>query len=445
MSSIQKIKVYLNTGVSIAPLVTFRLLFYGLFLVGAIRFIASGWINELYSGTAFYFKFYGLSWVPNIGSDAMLAIYIVMVLSSFCCLLGLFYRLNAIITFLGFFFYEFTDATNYLNHYYLVLLLLFLLIFLPADKAFSLDVKYRGVKSIVRIPRFMIVIIQFQLACVYFFAGLAKLNMDWLINYMPMAVWLPSKSDLPLIGPLLAKPFTAALFSYGGAIYDLSIAFFLCFKRTRAIAYLFVLGFHLMVGLLFNIGLFPWIMILSTTIFFSDEKHVKILSKIGFNPNKDTTFVVSKIKAVYLGLSFYVLIQLILPMRSLLYPGNVLWHEQGYRFSWRVMLVEKAGVATFKVFDEEDVFLGEVDNSKYLSAYQEKQMAIQPDFILQYAHHLKNQLEEEYKIKNLKIKCDCFVALNGRASQRLVYADTDLSQEVDNWAVKKWIIPITDN
>ena len=76
----------------------------------------------------------------------------------------------------------------------------------------------------------MILLIQVQLAMVYFFAGLAKLNTDWMVDFMPMAVWLPAKGDLPLIGPILAKPITAAIFSYGGAFYDLSIAFFLFLK-----------------------------------------------------------------------------------------------------------------------------------------------------------------------------------------------------------------------
>jgi hypothetical protein len=445
MSRIQKLNSYLTSDVSIAPLVSFRILFYGLFLFGALRFIDSGWIYELYNNNEFYFKFYGLEWVPNIGSKTMLFIYQIMIVSSLFSLLGLFYRLSASVTFIAFFFYEFTDATNYLNHYYLVLLLLFLLIFLPANRAFSLDTRFWKIKAYSRIPRYMILILQLQLAFVYFFAGLAKLNTDWMMQFMPMAVWLPSKSDLPLIGPLLAEPITAVLFSYGGAVYDLSIAFFLFFKRTRPIAYVFVLAFHLMVGLLFNIGLFPWIMILSTTIFFSGKKHTKILSKIGFNPNKGGNFVIEKIKPVYFGLGLYILFQMILPLRHLMYPGNVLWHEQGYRFSWRVMLVEKAGVATFKVFDEHDVYLGDVDNKKYLSAYQEKQMAIQPDFILQYAQYLKVKLEEEYEIKNIKIKCDCFAALNGRASQRLVDQEVDLSQEVNGWTAKSWITPLMDN
>jgi hypothetical protein len=444
MSRIQKLSSYLRSDVSIAPLVSFRILFYGLFLFGACRFLDSGWIYELYLDNEFYFKFYGLEWVPNIGSKAMTFIYLIMIVSSLFCMLGLFYRISSIVTFITFFFYEFTDATNYLNHYYLVLLLLFLLIFLPANRAFSLDARFWKIKSYSRIPRYMILLIQVQLAMVYFFAGLAKLNTDWMVNFMPMAVWLPAKGDLPLIGPILAKPITAAIFSYGGAFYDLSIAFFLFFKRTRFVAYLFVLAFHLMVGLLFNIGLFPYIMIFSTTIFFSDELHAKILSKIGFNPNKGSTFIVNRVAPLYAALSLFLFVQLILPLRCLAYPGSVLWHEQGYRFSWRVMLIEKTGVATFKVYDKDDVFLGEVDNSKYLSPYKEKQMAIQPDFIMQYAKYLKEQLEEEYKIKNIKIKCDCFAALNGRASQRLVDPDIDLSKQIDSWSAKSWIVPLKD-
>ena len=35
------------------------------------------------------------------------------------------------------------------------------------------------------------------------------------------------------------------------------------------------------------------------------------------------------------------MIQVIFPLRYIFYPGELFWHEQGYRFSWRVMLMEK--------------------------------------------------------------------------------------------------------
>jgi len=43
----------------------------------------------------------------------------------------------------------------------------------------------------------------------------------------------------------------------------------------------------------------------------------------------------------------FFVIQIFFPWRYLLYPGELFWTEQGYRFSWRVMLMEKAGNSNF--------------------------------------------------------------------------------------------------
>ena len=40
---------------------------------------------------------------------------------------------------------------------------------------------------------------------VYVFAGLAKLNADWLLDAQPLRIWLAARSDLPIVGPLLAQ------------------------------------------------------------------------------------------------------------------------------------------------------------------------------------------------------------------------------------------------
>ena len=66
----------------------------------------------------------------------------------------------------------------------------------------------------------------------------------------------------------------------GWAVFDLFIVFFLMSRRTRPLAYFVLIIFHVITGLMFPIGMFPWIMILSTLIFFSDEFHQKIIAFI---------------------------------------------------------------------------------------------------------------------------------------------------------------------
>lgn len=107
------------------------------------------------------------------------------------------------------------------------------------------------------------------------------------------------------------------------------------------------------------------------------------------------------------------------------------------------MLIEKAGYATFKVVDPETQKRFYVDNTKFLTRFQEKQMSTQPDFILEYALHL----EEYYKdqgIEDPEIYVESFVALNGRRSASYIDPKIDLTTIKRNLKPKKWILPFND-
>ncbi len=427
--------------ISIAPLVTFRILFGALMCFGALRFMWNGWIEKLYIEPKFFFKFYGFEWVKALDTTGMYLIYILIAASAFCISIGLFYRIAIVLFFIAFTYVELIDATNYLNHYYLVCLLAFLLIFLPANRAFSFDVWRNRSIEVVKVPAWMIYILMAQLTIVYTCAGIAKLNADWLFHAMPLRAWLLEHTDLPILGYFFQFKETAYLFSWGGAFYDLTIAYFLMYHRTRPFAYILVIIFHLLTYLLFNIGLFPLIMIFSTLIFFPAAFHQKFLSFIGYKVKESKTFdYQNSIKnIVYPLVAIYLIIQIFLPFRHVLYPSHVLWSEEGYRFAWRVMLVEKHGFVTFYVYDPATHKKTEIINGRYLTLFQEKQMSIQPDFILQFAHFLEEKYQSLYDIKNPVVTVDSYVALNGRTSQRFIKPDVDLTKIEDSLLPKDWI------
>jgi len=413
-------------------------------LFGALRFVYQGWIEKLYLEPIFFFKFYGFSWVQPLGETGMYGLFALISLSACFIMLGLFYRLSCICFFLCFTYVELIDATNYLNHYYLVCLLAFILIFLPAHRAFSLDVWRKPTLRVDRVPAWTIHILIFQLSLVYFCAGLAKLNPDWLFRAMPLKIWLLERRDLPLLGYFFQFPITAYLFSWGGAFYDLTIAFFLLNKKTRIFAYAMVILFHLMTNVLFNIGLFPMIMISSTLIFFSTTFHEKLLSYFGFQKNDTRIYAFPKWnkRLLQASLPFFVLLQIVLPFRHLLYPGDLKWTEEAYRFSWRVMLVEKTGQSTFFVKDSASGRKSEIINGQYLTKFQEKQMCIQPDFMLQFAHFLKTQYQKQFNYTNPIVTVHSHVALNGRVSQPFIDPSINLANIEDGFAPKKWILPL---
>jgi hypothetical protein len=102
--------------------------------------------------------------------------------------------------------------------------------FLPANCYFSVD--WDEKKRFQKIPRWNIDILKLLLAIVYVYAGLAKLNSDWLLEAMPLKIWLPNNSNLPLIGSLLNETWVHYVFSWTGAIYDLGIVLLLLREPT---------------------------------------------------------------------------------------------------------------------------------------------------------------------------------------------------------------------
>ncbi|MBN8696011.1 MAG: HTTM domain-containing protein [Bacteroidetes bacterium] len=440
--------------VSIAPLVVFRIIFGGMMLGSIIRFWLNGWIEDLYIKPVFFFTYYGFEWVKPLGETGTYLIFIVMALSALMVMIGFKYRLSSIAFFLTFTYVELIDKTNYLNHYYFISIVAFLMIFLPAGRNFSLDVYFDQQKKLTHIPRVFIFTIQLQLGIVYFFAGVAKLNYDWLFEAQPLRIWLQPHTDLPVLGYFMDKIWIAYFFSWFGAIYDLSIPFFLSFKKTRGYAYFFVIAFHVLTRVLFQIGMFPYIMILATLIFFSESFHVKLLGYISKPFIRSKELIHSEGRAFHFGslfkkmfltfIAIHFFIQIILPFRYVLYPGKLFWTEQGFRFSWRVMLMEKAGKAFFYVTDKKTGRVGETMMDNDLTPNQEKMMSTQPDFILQYAHHL----EKKYKAMGMvdpKITVDCYVTLNGSGSRPYINKYVDLTKIKDGFHHKWWILPFEES
>ena len=427
-----------------SPLAVFRIGFGIMMAISIIRFWSYGWIELLYLNPEFHFKYFGFEWVKVYGNITYL-IFLFCLISAIFVALGYRYKLSIVTFFLTFTYIELMDKTTYLNHYYFISSLSFLMCFLPAGKYFSLD-NYFSKKTYRTIPKWSIDSLKLFICLIYFFAGIAKLNSDWLFEAQPISIWFKSKYDLPIIGEnLMQFPWFHYLVSWCGMLYDIFIPFLLLYSRTRILAFIFVIIFHVLTKIFFPpIGMFPFIMIVSALIFFSPKFHNKIISKF----RKLLFIKSSNLKELSLKSSNYALVivvlfltvQTLLPLRHLLYPGELFWNEQGYRFSWRVMLMEKRGYSTFKIEDSVTKKFFYVDNQDFLTPFQEKQMSFQPDFILEYAHflgdHFKNQGHE-----NLKVYVDSFVALNGRPSQRFVDPSVDLYQIEESFKHKNWIIP----
>ncbi|MES2630309.1 MAG: HTTM domain-containing protein [Bacteroidota bacterium] len=438
----------LQSPVSAAPLAVFRMVLGFMLLASVIRFWANGWITDLYITPKYYFPFYGFEFVKPLGNATYL-LFAVCGLSALLVAIGWFYRAAIVVLFLSFTYIEFIDKSTYLNHYYFVSMVCLLMVFLPAHRFFSVDAFRKKDFACSTVPAWTIAALQVFIAILYVYAGLAKINSDWLLRAEPLRIWLPARNDTLLIGWLFNYPETAFAFSWMGCLYDLSIPFLLWKKQTRPYAYAVVVAFHILTAILFPIGMFPYIMIGTALIFFSPGFHQKIIDHLSAffrisNPSEDRTGLSSRFTKQVVAVFFVLFFgfQLIFPLRYLLYPGELFWTEEGYRFSWRVMLMEKAGYAQFTVRDS----TGKqeyVNNTDFLTPLQEKMMSTQPDMILQYAHFLRDHYASRGFI-NPQVYADAYVSLNGRMGQSLTDSRVDLSGERESFRHKNWVLPLND-
>lgn len=443
-------KLQLEKPAYSASLAVFRMVFGFMILFSTLRFWMKGWIEELYINPKFYFSYYGFEWVKPLGNYTYI-LFIVCGISALFFALGWFYRAASILLFLSFTYIELMDKTNYLNHYYFVTLVLFLMIWLPAHVNFSIDSLRKPQIAKRFVPLWTVGSIRLMMGIVYVYAGLAKLNSDWLVEAMPLRLWLPANNDMPLIGPLFNHLWVAYFFSWFGALYDLTIPFFLLNRKTRPYAYATVVIFHLMTAALFPIGVFPYVMMVSALVFFDSrqvdnmlQKLKTIFTSLPINIADNThIFAPRKGRLVVAMFGLFFAIQLLMPWRYLLNKGELFWTEEGYRFSWRVMLMEKMGYAQFVVTDSTTGEKRVVNNNEFLTRNQERMMATQPDFILQYAQHLHTHYSQQ-GMTDPEVKATIYVAMNGRRSR--LYADTsvNLAKATDIWKTKNWILAFND-
>ena len=185
-------------------------------------------------------------------------------------------------------------------------------------------------------PAWCTYLLRFQIAAVYFFAGFAKLNTDWLLHGQPLSIWLNARGDMPVLGPLLSHPWAPLAMSWAGCFFDTSVWLWLLWRPTRRYAYAVLVLFHVLVGFLFNIGMFPFIMTTAALVFFEPDWPRRLL-RGAENPVSLCTDGQWALRANggAIALALFVLFQALFPLRFALYPGNTQWHEQGMRWSWR--------------------------------------------------------------------------------------------------------------
>lgn len=403
-------------------------------MIEVYRYIANGWVSDYWIKPSFLFKYPGFDFLQVLPNDGMIYLFYAMGVSALMFTVGFLTRFNSLFFAIAFSYQFLLEQTHYLNHFYLIMLLCWINVFLPLNRFYSLDAKLFGTRSQVNI-RLYEFILQAQLAIVYSYAGIAKLNADWL-NGEPMRSWLAARTDFPFVGLYFLEPHVVNFFSFGGLCFDLCIIPLLLWKPTRWFALILIMGFHVTNHFLFQIGIFPWLMIFLTPLLLPDPGFIK-----QFKLQKSLPKVHNA--AIALGM-IYLLFQCLFPLRHYLYEGNVSWTEQGHRYSWHMKLRTKSCQALFFIQTSPDQPRFQVDNLMFLSERQNRKMASRPYMIRDFGYYLRKQFGG-VNDQNTKVLVWSHCSLNGRSYQIFIDPTVDISRVPYHFGFNResWIIPLS--
>jgi vitamin K-dependent gamma-carboxylase len=481
-----RIMNFLFRKVNIASLVFFRIVFGVLGFVDVLgSWIGKHFIDKTFVPGQFQFKYYGFEWVKTLSDPWLSMVFIITMVASLGIAVGKWYRVSATVFALGFSYIFFLEKAYYLNHGYLTMLIAWWIIFMPLARNYSLDVLKRPDIRKTQVPYWSLFLLQFMMGLVYFFGGIAKLNKDW-INGMPLKIWLKQKSDMPILGYLWEQEWVAYAMSYSGLLLDLLVVFFLINKRTRIWALGFVVFFHLNNLILFQIGIFPFLSVTLTLLYFKSDFPIRVWNWLegrfgflvgigdwwrrlfsrqsvlgsqqstvgsrqyfGFAQHKPDSmdFINSSTPKKILirsAILVFGLVMFLVPLRHHLFKGNVAWTEEGHRYSWRMMLRQKQAYGDFTVKNLKTNTTEKVKPRDYLTKRQKRKMLTHPDMILQFAHFLRDKKEKEYDAE-VAVFAHINSKVNGRKYQHFVDQEVDLAKE--EWRFFErvgWIVPLEE-
>lgn len=347
-------------------------------------------LQTYYTGAdiTFNFPYGGFEWVPLLPPKFIYAIVGLQALSALMMAAGAFYRIAAPLVFLtwGYLFVVESTRTYWQSHYYLELLVTFLMIWMPAARCYSVDAwlanRTNARTAVKTIPEWPIIVLRAQLMIAYFYAGVAKLTQDWLLDAVPVRWFLReahvaapyerflSAAQFEAFKTFLQSPGLAYFLSYTGVLFDLAVGFLLLFRRTRPFALGCMIIFHAMNHFLIfdDIGWFPLLGIATALIFLDPDwperfwrwirkpslprfdKHWLIGGAIAFpfvgallgirpGPPAVTAKAPEQFRLGSWVLPFvvaWISLQAVIPLRHFFIPGDGRFTYEGMSFSWRL-------------------------------------------------------------------------------------------------------------
>ncbi|MDP5307440.1 HTTM domain-containing protein [Paracoccus spongiarum] len=410
------------------------------------RFIRHDRVFRYWVEPDFHFAYGGFGWVTPLPPPWIHAAWLAMGLAAILVMLGLFYRVAIVVLTLLFGYFFLLDKAEYLNHFYLVILLLMLMCVLPAHRTLSLDARFRPALRGAQVPYAAVFILRAQMEIMLVFAGLAKLTPDWLAGE-PLGLWLRDRAGGFPLGFLFQHDAAIIAAAWGTTALHLIGATLLLWRRSRLAIFAVYYVFHAANAILFNIGIFPWLTIAATTIFFSPDWPRRAARRLmaWFRPvpphQPPPPAAPRRLPAVaLLAMAAWIAVQLALPLRAAIFASDLRWSGEGHRFSWRMRLHDRQADGVFVVTSDEQEWT--VRPTDYLTARQAGKMLVRPDMIHQFAGHLE-AVWRDAGHGDVAVRAAIRKSLNGRPAQAFVDPTVDLTAIARSpLAGDPWILPL---
>jgi hypothetical protein len=426
-----------------ASMAVFRIALGFVIAWDVVRYWQFGWIHEYYIRPKYHFGYIYLEWVKPLPGDWMYVHFAVMGIAAVLVGLGLFYRPAIVVVWVLYTWKFLVEKSVYMNHYYLIGLLCFLFIFIPAHHTWSLD-RRRHPEWSQTVPRWTVYLLRFQLFVVYFYGAIAKLNPDWLRGEPMLSAIATRAPGVPDIASHFPPALLAYAIAYGGILNDALVPIMLLIRRTRVFGFLCALVFHLLNEIFLSIGVFSYLMSIADTIFFDPDWPRRLAARLGYPSLAAPALAAApavpprRRPLVLATLGAYVAIQLLVPLRHFLYPGYVSWTEEGHRFSWHMKLRGKHSRMMITVVVPATGETFNIDARADLTDRQLRKVFTFPDMLLQYVHYKRDELRAQGIEPEIHVTWFC--SLNGQPERQLIDPNADLAKaELSLWPAP-WIL-----
>jgi hypothetical protein len=426
-----------------SPLIIFRIFFGFLFACESFGAIITGWVRINLVDVKLTFSHIYMDFLQVlVGGPQMYVYFALMGCVSVAVMLGYRYRLSIVLLTLLWAGAYYIQKTSYNNHYYLLLVICFYMCFLPANRYASLDVKSGRVKAELAMPVYYSWIFILQVSILYIYGTIAKFYPDWLDGTFTQIMYQGANIPEVFKDFVTQKWFYIAI-AYLGILFDGLIVPMLLWKRTRTLAIVASLIFHLFNSVTLQIGIFPYFALSFAVFFYPPDQMRRVFfkKKPAFVVSEDYTRQVlqhSLSKGAVAVLSIFMIFQLLLPLRQHVVKGDILWTDEAHRLSWRMMLRSRGGYTNFIVKNKQTGERSFYPLETVLTTKQKARLNT-PDMIWQMSQYIK----KEYEAKGLEVSIfvDSWVSINGREYSQFVNPEVDFTTvKWDYFKHADWIL-----